>query len=47
MPLLSRLPLYVLLAFGVARAVIYLVYAVAQLPTPLEAHNLEAKMVLL
>jgi hypothetical protein len=47
MRLLGRLLLYLLLACGLIRAVLYLVYAAAMLPTPLEAHNLEAKMVLL
>jgi hypothetical protein len=47
MRLLGRLLLYLLLAMGVARMVLYFVYAAALLPTPLEAFDLEAKMVLL
>jgi hypothetical protein len=47
MGLLARLLLYLLVAAGAVRLVVYLTYAAAILPTPLEAHNLEAKMVLL
>ncbi len=47
MNLLSRLLLYLLVALGVARMVLYFVYAADMLPLPLESHNLEAKMVLL
>ncbi len=47
MNLLSRLLLYLLLALGAARMVLYFIYAADMLPLPLESHNLEAKMVLL
>jgi hypothetical protein len=47
MRLLGRLLLYVLLALGLAKMVLYLVFAAAMLPLPLENHDLEAKMVLL
>ena len=47
MNLLSRLLLYLLLALGVARTILYFVYAADMLPLPLESHNLEAKQVLL
>jgi hypothetical protein len=47
MRLLGRLLLYLLVALGTFRMVVYLNYASALLRTPLEAHNLEAKMVLL
>ena len=47
MSLLSRLLLYLLLALGAGRMVLYFVYAGDMLPLPLESHNLEAKMVLL
>jgi hypothetical protein len=47
MRLIVRLLLSLLLILGLARMVIFLLYAAAMLPTPLEAHNLEAKMVLL
>jgi hypothetical protein len=47
MNLLSRLLLYLLLVLGVARAILYCVYAADMLPLPLESHNLESKSVLL
>jgi hypothetical protein len=47
MHLVNRLLLYLLLALGTARMVLYLDYAATMLPRPLESHNLEAKMVLL
>jgi hypothetical protein len=47
MNLLNRLLLYLLLALGAARMLLYFGYASAMLTLPLESHNLEAKMVLL
>jgi len=47
MNLLSRLLLYLLLALGAARMVLYFVYAADMIPLQLESHNLEAKSVLL
>src|SRR5262249_38061488 len=47
MGLLSRLLLYLFLALGAVRMVVYFLYALLMLPIPLEAHNLESKMVLL
>jgi hypothetical protein len=47
MRLLGRLLLYLFLALGVARMVLYFAYAAAAIPLPLEAHHLESKMVLL
>src|SRR6516165_828114 len=47
MRLFGRLLLYLLVALGFARMVLYFVFAAAMLPLPLENHELEAKMVLL